>query len=638
MARTGESGHRGHAIAPLPPPRHHGSPRRIPAWRITCARYTLPAALAPMHFANPAGFYALLALPVIVLIHSLQERSRRLRVSTLFLLERIAPESVSGSRLERWRQSLPFWMQMLAAVLLAWVLAQPRWLRQDSVQTVVLVMDSSASMSAFPNQTRSELRHVLGAWSGSAAHTRWHAIESDPRKPTLFTGASVEGLLAALDKFRPTKGTHDISDALSTARGLLRGGDGTIIFVTDHRVSLPADISVLAVGEPSPNAGWSGVSVDAPFRWTALLTNHSEQTQVREWWIEHDKTTSPTHASVTIEPGRTLSLHGELPDDVTQATLCLTSDAFPLDDRAPMIRPRPVPVRISVRTAGESGKLVQSMLAALDGVNFVKTDEAADLTVAEIGEDSPTDAILLDSDAPTSAKLDPSLVVAEHHALTEDLTWMGLLCARPRQLAVLESDVPLLWRNNEPLALLRNTSSADGKAVRQLMLNWDIHHSNASRLPAMVVMLQRFVESVRAQIPGERVINADCGQEIPLPDAVLAGTLTAQTAAGPQPFRGSAPDEPGFFQVMQTGTNDAALRGAACFADARESDLTKCDSYDGTGERRKETAMRLTEADPLTPLWLLGVLACLLTAWGSRPGAARSASDNPAAAGLRPAA
>ena len=57
-------------------------------------------------FANPAGLWALLALPVIVAIHCLQERARHRRVSTLFLLERVAPESVSGATFERLRNSL----------------------------------------------------------------------------------------------------------------------------------------------------------------------------------------------------------------------------------------------------------------------------------------------------------------------------------------------------------------------------------------------------------------------------------------------------------------------------------------------------------------------------------------------------
>lgn len=570
-----------------------------------------------MQFANPLGLYALLALPVIVLIHCLQEKSRRLRVSTLFLLERIAPESASGARIERWRQSVPFWMQMLAAVLIAWMLAQPRWLKQDSTQTVVVVLDSSASMSAFRDDAKKALRSTLAEWSHQATHTSWHVIESDARKPTLYAGSQLDELLAALEKYQPIKGAHEAGDAFTTARGLLRGGDGVIMFVSDHKMELPSDIALLAVGTPTDNVGWSGVTVEAPFAWKALVTNHSGHPQTREWWIEHDKATQPTRTKLTLQPGQTLSLSGELPSDVTQATLAMAGDAFTLDDRVPMIRPVHLPVRVDMRSSSAAGKLLRMMLEAVDGVSFAKAGEPADLTVAEIGDDTPTDAILIDGPAPDTAKLDPSIVVAEHHALMDDLNWMGLLCAKPRTLAVLEGDAPLLWRNNEPLALLRATNNADGKRVRQLFLNWDLNKSNANRLPAMIVLLHRYVEQVRNQLNGERAENVETAQSLALPEVVAASPLTISSANITKPFTGTAPELPGFFTVMQG--KQPVLRAAASFADAREADLTECASFDGTTVRRKEAALRATEADPLTSLWMLAVLGCLLTAWNSKP-------------------
>ena len=43
--------------------------------------------------ANPWGLLALAAIPAIVAIHFLQEQSRRVRASTLFLLEHARPTS-----------------------------------------------------------------------------------------------------------------------------------------------------------------------------------------------------------------------------------------------------------------------------------------------------------------------------------------------------------------------------------------------------------------------------------------------------------------------------------------------------------------------------------------------------------------
>jgi hypothetical protein len=56
-------------------------------------------------------------------------------------------------------------------VIAAWLLAEPRWIREDSRQTVVAVLDSSVSMSAFKAETRSLLQRHLAHWAGAAAHT-----------------------------------------------------------------------------------------------------------------------------------------------------------------------------------------------------------------------------------------------------------------------------------------------------------------------------------------------------------------------------------------------------------------------------------------------------------------------------------
>jgi hypothetical protein len=88
-------------------------------------------------FGNPAGFLALLAIPAILAIHFLQRESRRVATSTLFLLEQLAPESAEGRHFERLRNSMPLWMQLAAACLATWLLADPRWVRPDAAQHVM---------------------------------------------------------------------------------------------------------------------------------------------------------------------------------------------------------------------------------------------------------------------------------------------------------------------------------------------------------------------------------------------------------------------------------------------------------------------------------------------------------------------
>ena len=538
-----------------------------------------------------------------------------MRVSTLFLLERVSPESVHGARLERLRTSLPFWLQMLAALLITWIISGPRWMKTDYTQTVVVIVDSSASMSAYRHETRAALDRTLGRWSQNAAKTRWHLLETDSSKPSLYAGSHLDELMTSLDRWQPLKGSHSPDEAYMVGRSLLKAGVGVIIHVTNHKLEVPSDIALLAIGTPKDNVGFSGLLAkqeDNRLKWRVLVTNHGANDQSREWWIERGQQEGvPVRSRISLKAGQSVSLEGELPTDVTAATLKLEPDGFTLDDTLPMLRPEDRPVRVDVRPRNASAEQFHKMIEAVPGVAFVS--DSADITVAEVGTAVSTDAIFYDSAAPDDAKLDATIVVAENHAFTRDLNWTGLLTQKPTQLALLPADVPLLWKGDAILAFQRKTLNADGKPVRQLFLNWDVSRSNARRQPSMLVMLQRLIDSRRETLEGERTGNYETGESIPLPPG--QGVRECVMNGKPERFLNHAPATPGFFEVTQGGK--PLVHGACYFADSREANLANCESADTTEARRVETLLRETEADPLTSVWVLMVLGCLLGAWGS---------------------
>ncbi len=214
--------------------------------------------------ANPAGLWALAAIPLVLLIHFLQEQSRRVRCSTLFLLDRVKPESVGGARIERLRNSVPLWLQLLAVAVIAWLLAEPRWIRQDSRQTVVVVLDSSVSMSAFKKETRALLQGKLVALGGSGGAHRLASAGVRPAQPAALRGNGARRICSMRsNKWEPAQGTHAPDAALLTARGLVRNNAGIVIFVTDRRTEVPADVALMSAGEPIENVGLAGGDVGA---------------------------------------------------------------------------------------------------------------------------------------------------------------------------------------------------------------------------------------------------------------------------------------------------------------------------------------------------------------------------------------
>src|SRR3954471_18863997 len=93
-------------------------------------------------FANPAGWWALAGVPAILAVHFLQQRARIARTSTWFLIEKLAPDSARGRTWDRLRSSRTLWLQLTAVILAAWILGEPRWIRSESAQTVVIVLDA----------------------------------------------------------------------------------------------------------------------------------------------------------------------------------------------------------------------------------------------------------------------------------------------------------------------------------------------------------------------------------------------------------------------------------------------------------------------------------------------------------------
>ncbi len=586
-----------------------------------------------MHFSNPAALYALLALPVIVLIHFLQERSRRVVTSTLFLLEHAAPISSGGARLERLRQSLPLWLQLLAALIVTWLLAEPRWTRADSRQSIAVVLDSSVSMTAFQAEAlEPALARALAPWGRAAAKTDWLLMESDTRQALLYRGGELAALLDSLPNWRPRRGSHDPADAITLARSLVKA-DGAVLFVSDRRPEAPlASTGLILVGEPFSNAGFAGLSTSTPdaggeTRWSALVRNHGSEPQTREWWSEWPQAAGAASASarqrIELAPGQTWTLSGAFPAGIDRAVLHLSADRFALDDSLSLVRPQPRQLRALVRISSETeSRLFTGLLSALDDLELAGAADAnLDLTVSELGEAVTTHAIQYGGAGTGSvAALDPAPVLAENHLLTRDLDWAGLLTPAATPLSLAPNDEPLLWKDGKPLALVRQDTQDDGRVTRRLLLAWNPAESSAARNPAMPVLIHRFVEDLRARKRAHHSANFECGQTIPLGfPAEAPRTLALDNAT--QPFHQRAPDEPGFFVVREG--DEVVLSGAAHFGDPREADFNAAESLDETSAMRRQSALKQTETDPFTPLWVLALLGCLLAAWAKPNGRSR---------------
>lgn len=576
----------------------------------------------PILFANPLGFWALLGIPAVLLIHFLQRKSRRLPVSTLFLLERIDRESVKGPQFDRLRQSLPLWLQLLGVLILTWLLTEPRWTSARSVQRVVLVLDNTASMEAFQEELIATLRREIPPLTALVGTTEYTLIESTLTGSNLYRGTSFEELMATLVNWTPAASSHSADAALRVGRSLA-GAEGTLIFVTDHPVTdIPFGAALLSVGGEVENVGFAGLRVldkEGGTIWQATLRNYAKTPQERSWFLVSGEQRTESRRT-ELAPGETRTLQGQFPEGGDRLQLVLEPDHFTRDDTLHVVRPVPKQLLVSRAGAPEVEDLVAGLISSLDHTAPSKDGESDDLVFATYNPLQPAPlppvavVFLNQGSVPTRFLNGP--LVATNDPLVDNLDWQGLIARSTPSIPLDEGENVLLWQGDRPLILLRDEGDRE-----QLIFNFDIVTSNAPRLPAFVILVHRFVDRIRTAKVGLESHNAELRQPLRVAhdSTVGAPPLTLVTSQGHLtiPLDKAnylrAPEEPGFFQVLQGNT--PLLIASANFADTREADFTEAASFSEVGSLPTKIRERRTVPDPAWQIWLMVLTALALFCW-----------------------
>ncbi len=586
-----------------------------------------------LFLANPWGLLALLGLPTLVLIHFFQRRSRRVTVSTLFLIEDQRLESRTGRRFERWRGSRSFWLQLLAILLLTWFLVQPRWIREDTVQRVVFVLDDSFSMAAFKPALGNDLSRVLPEIEQNAAQTEWILLPSSLSAASLYQGGEVDALLAAFEQWQPSAGEHAFDEALRLARARA-GPDGRVILLTDHaRPDLDPAIERLAVGQSVGNIGFAGGTVseeNGQALWRVFLRNYGGEEVTTTWRVETaDGAPVGSPQPVTLNPARGLEISGTFPNEKTRIVLVLqSSDPFTLDNRIALTIPEPkrLPVAVEAFTL-ERGDFLQRLADALpERVSAASGTGEAALRL-RFATEYPTDTagpaqiVFFGRDKGRPPRNARRLGTTESHPLMEGLAWQGLTAALPRETFPSQpGDEVLFWFGERPAIFLRPRGGQ-----RDLVFNFDPADANLARLPSFVLLCHRFAETVRQTLPRPEVLNAELAQvlSVAAADPVQPLEVTEDTPAGRHTYTLGAedllnlraPSQPGFFSVTQ-GTA-SVVEGASQFADPREANFARAASENTLEAQQEARRQANSRGDNLAGLWILLAAAALLGAWWS---------------------
>ncbi len=459
-----------------------------------------------MSLLAPLGLLALLTLPVIVILHMLRARRRRVIVPSLIIWQRL-PTRPAPRWHRRLRWSWLLALHLLVALLLGLALAQPQatlpWI--GTARSLALIIDTSTSMAMREGgNSRLELAQrraasLIGAARGA---DQLVIISAGPRAHLVDHGTVADRarLLAALTSLQVEGAGADLGGALTIAETMLIDQPGTeIIFISDGALP-PPDLAALRlpmrieiVGAPQPNraivtlAARPGAA--GAIHVYARLTNHSDRPFRGPARLFVDDQLRLTEA-VTIQARSMLELAWTLPGPARMIRLELNgNDGLPLDDTASVQVSGTRPTR-ALLVADHAPALARA-LQAIPELNLTTIAPAeytpsnnADLTifVNVLPDRWPTGGVLV-IDPPVGSQLlavagsrtveAGATITPTGEALLRDINLAGIAWGRLAQIELPAWLTPLALSDGVPLIMR-------GRFEQSELAVWNVNLANSA--------------------------------------------------------------------------------------------------------------------------------------------------------------
>jgi hypothetical protein len=576
---------------------------------------------------NPWGLLALGAIPALIGLHFFRRRFRPLEIAGLFLWPPGDTLPPTGRKLRRLDAPLSLFLELLAALLLAALVAGVQW--EDRVETphLIVVLDHSASMAAVdPGGERAAdraLRVVRQACEeqGPLAAVRLSVILSGPR-PGVVVGpvAAADRGLQELQAWKPILPGHSFGPALELAHRLADTG-GRILLVTDLPDQAGRGVRVVGVGKPLPNVA---ITVAERSGTTLFLriSNFSSVPVERAVALRDEKGNRLAREELRIEPGGELPVTWSLPVGCGTVWAALEGqDALPLDDEVTLTEPFPQLVRVRCEFATGLRERLEKAIQSVPGTRWIEEGEA-DLVVGAATPDAkargaawhlaigPVAESLRGGDP-----LDPLVgpYVADPAApLLEQVDFRGVIWS---------GAVPL--KTDAPVATL--LSAADVSLIFQWLdggapayvVGLDLGRSNVHKSPAWPMLFHNLVGLRRDALPGLRRWNFRQGERVryrldrPDPELRIADPEgkelpVARLRDGVETFDTW---KKGLYSI-QGGTIKEFF--AVNFLDGRESDLREAHDAAPPGEAVGRATLEQAERLPWLEPGLCAIVLLLL--------------------------
>ena len=571
-------------------------------------------------FTTPLAFVGLLALPALAAVYLLHNRSRRHPVSSLLLWADAREARDGGTRVDRLRSPLLFWLELLTLLLLALAAAGPHLLSAGGARPLVVVLDDSLSMLAGdPDSPRKKAAAALLEELNRRPRGSVRLVLAGDRPQVLGDGrrsADVEPLLAGWACRSPSAA---LSPAVAFA--LEFGGDlSTVLVLTDRAPAVPVAAGRVrwwAFGTPRPN--WAVVNAgrtpgprgDRLLLEIANLAGQPRSTPLR---VTAGPDSRVVHRSdIQLTAGETHRVVLELPPEAPTVRAAVGLDELPIDDAVSLVPAGRKAVSFDIKLNDATVKSAVDRAARAAGATpsagvrpgllFLDGD-----AVAPEGDETWVVRVLSEPDA--DAFTGP-FVLDRAHALTDGLSLAGVVWGGGKSSL---PGAPVVMAGNAPL--LTDSESPTGRHEVRLRLKQDL--STLTESPAWPALAWNLVRWRAAHLPGLDRANVRVGEEVTWTLGAVAESVEVTPPGGEAaklPARGRRAtiraDRPGIY-TFRAGDQTAEFAANPLSRD--ESDLTKCETG-RWGDEPDAATLRLEYRDAAWALVLLALGVLTLHLW-----------------------
>jgi hypothetical protein len=613
-----------------------------------------------MTFLLPLGLLALLTLPIILILHLLRERRRRVSVpSLLHWLD--LPRRPEGERIRRLPLTLLLLLHLLVAGLLGIALGQPQLAGapNNTARQTAIVIDTSTSMAASAGtttrfaQARARVRALLRELRPGDRAT---LIAAGPAARVVAEGGAgdLAALTTTLDQLRPGGDGSDLAGALTLAaaaldpqreRRIVAFSDGAVPVSSEATGSArAAEIAVdwQIIGSDQPNRAivdfamrpWGGklqvyariANYDAaPFGAVVQLFGDDRLLDTRRVSLNGDGETELTWTLPASYATLRASLDGRdaLPED-DQGFLAV---APPQPITALLVSAHPDALRRALAASG-------AQITVVDPGNYdqARPAEAADVTVfdgflpnawpegAVLAINPPTGNTLIAVDSSSNPAAGSELVQAS--AMLDGLSFGGV------SFGLIQSIQLPPWANTQ-LTLGGQPLIARGRDGSHEIAIWTFDLAS-SNLPTRLAFPLLVARTIRDLTPPPLPAAIRAGASLPLRANPHATTLAITEPDGVRvtmPATSSLTldtlTQPGFYSIevgsadSQVGVNAGSLVESDLRPRARSTDPSV--TAGNTGGWTAPLGVNAGTERQMTDLWpwlALGALALLMLEWG----------------------